>query len=111
MPRYAGKTSFPLGAILQLSLPFGTNFFTIRYPRVLRKASHTYALEGFNVAALEIDPRLAACSMFFSLPLLFTCGFCWADLGFVSFLNNHSAKYLRLTFLGRLNTVVMLRQP
>lgn len=69
MLRYAVKTSIRLGAHITVVASVRDTFFTIRYPRVLRKASHTHAFEGFNVAALEIDPRLAACSMFFSLPL------------------------------------------
>lgn len=56
MPFYAGKTTIAISAHIRRVASAGTDFFTIRYPRVLRKASLTHAFEGFDVAALEIYP-------------------------------------------------------
>lgn len=99
---YAEKTHIPLGPYIRHVTSAGTDFFIIRYPRVLRKSlSHTHANEGFDAAALEIQPRLAACPMFFFFTYFFSPLGSAGRMGLGSLFNAHSAKVLGFDVLGQ----------
>lgn len=100
---YAEKTHIPLGPYIRRVTSAGTDFFIIRYPRVLLKASLTYTLtRGLTRQRSRFSPgwQLVPCS--FPLPyFVFTSGLCWTDVGLGSLFNAHSAKALGFDVLGQ----------